>query len=115
MKYLAQTTSATLIFVIATALLSSDALALPHQGVRVDSISAVSSGGTWEVLDYQHVVVTLDTQQRYLLTLTHMCPKLAIAAELGISASGDTVYAGFDYITADGERCLIKGISRLQA
>lgn len=100
---------------IVALLFTSNASALPHQGVRVDSISAVSSGSTWEVLDYQHVVVTLNTQQRYLLTLTHMCPKLAVTAKLGISASGDTVYAGFDYITADGERCLIKGISRLQA
>ncbi len=95
-------------------LLAANAAALPHSGVRVDSISAVSSDSTWEVLDYQHVVVTLDTQQRYLLTLSHMCPKLAVAAKLGISTSGDAVYAGFDYITADGERCLIKGISRLQ-
>ncbi len=115
MNYPAQKTISALFFVIVALLFTTNAAALPHQGVRVDSISAVSSGSTWEVLDYQHVVVTLNTQQRYLLTLTHMCPKLAVAAKLGISASGDTVYAGFDYITADGERCLIKGISRLQA
>jgi hypothetical protein len=115
MTYPAQKTIYALLFVIVALLLTSNAAALPHQGVRVDSIAAVSSGSTWEVLDYQHVVVTLNSQQRYLLTLTHMCPTLAVAAKLGISASGDTVYAGFDYITADGERCLIKGISRLQA
>jgi hypothetical protein len=115
MTYPAQKTISAFFFVIVGFLFTSNAAALPHQGVRVDSIAAVSSGSTWEVLDYQHVVVTLNSQQRYLLTLTHMCPTLAVAAKLGISASGDTVYAGFDYITADGERCLIKGISRLQA
>jgi len=114
MTDLARRALSAIAFAIAPLLLAANAAALPDSGVRVNSISAVSSGSTWEVLDYQHVVVTLDTQQRYLLTLNHMCPKLAVAAKLGISTSGDAVYAGFDYITADGERCLIKGISRLQ-
>ena len=115
MSDLARRALSALVLAIVPLLLSTNVAALPHSGVRVDSISAVSSGSTWEVLDYQHVVVTLDTQQRYLLTLSHMCPKLAVAAKLGISTSGDAVYAGFDYITADGERCLIKDISRLRA
>lgn len=115
MTELARSALTALILTLVPLLLTANVAALPHSGVRVDSISAVSPGSTWEVLDYRHVVVTLDTQQRYLLTLNHMCPKLAVAAKLGISTSGDTVYAGFDYITADGERCLIKGISRLKA
>ena len=101
-------------FFLVTIWLTPTASAIPLHGVHVDSISAVSADSTWEVLDYQHVVVSLEPGQRYLLTLTHMCPKLAVAAKLGISASGDTVYAGFDYITADGERCLIKDISKLK-
>ncbi|XOV84830.1 MAG: DUF6491 family protein [bacterium] len=101
--------------VAVTTLFTASAAALPYEGERVDSFTSVSSDSTWEVLDYQHVVVTLNEKQRYLLTLTHMCPKLAVTAKLGISSSGDTVYAGFDYITADGERCLIKDIARLNA
>jgi len=114
MTNLPRRTLSALVLAIVPLLLATKVAALPHSGVRVDSISALSSDSTWTVLDYQHVVVTLDTQQRYLLTLSHMCPKLAVAAKLGISTSGDAVYAGFDYITADGERCLIKDISRLR-
>ncbi len=99
---------------LALSAITSQVWALPQNGVQVDSISAVSADSTWEALDNQHVLVTLGQSNRYILTLTNMCPALTVAAKLGVSTSGDTIYAGFDYVTADGERCLIRDIQRLQ-
>lgn len=99
---------------LALSVVTAQTWALPQKGVQVDSISAVSADSTWEALDNQHVLVTLGQSNRYLLTLTNMCPALTVAAKLGVSTSGDKVYAGFDYVTADGTRCLIKGIQRLK-
>ena len=64
-------------------------------------------------LDDRHLVLSLSPKQRYLLTLDRDCLGLVFASHLGVSASNNTVYAGFDYITADGQHCTIKAIERL--
>ena len=64
-------------------------------------------------LDERRLVLSLSPKQNYLLTLSRDCRALPSASLLGVSASNHTVYAGFDYITADGERCGIKTINQL--
>ena len=82
-------------------------------GAPVKQIPLVSSISTWQALDNRRLVVSLEDQKNYLVTLTKQCRTLPTAAQLGVSASGNAVYAGFDYITADGERCAIQSISRI--
>jgi hypothetical protein len=85
----------------------------PTIGAPVKQIPLVSNISTWQALDNRRLVVSLDDQKNYLVTLAKQCRTLPTAAQLGVSASGNAVYAGFDYITADGERCAIQSISRI--
>ena len=82
-------------------------------GAPVKQIPLVSNISTWQALDNRRLVVSLDDQKNYLVTLAKQCRTLPTATQLGVSASGNAVYAGFDYITADGERCAIQSISRI--
>jgi len=87
--------------------------ALPPSARDVDRIPMINNLSTWQAIDERRVVLTLSPEQSYLLTLSRDCPSLVYAARLGVSASNNTVYAGFDYITADGESCTINSIERL--
>ena len=89
------------------------AMAMAPVGSPVEKIPFVSSISTWQALDERRLVLSLTEQKSYLVTLTHSCRALPGASHVGVSASNNTVYAGFDYITADGERCAIKHINRL--
>ena len=82
-------------------------------GAPVKQIPLVSNISTWQALDDRRLVVSLDAQENYLVTLAKQCRALPTAEQLGVSASGNAVYAGFDYITADGERCASQSISRI--
>lgn len=88
-------------------------VAMPPVGAPVDKIPWVSNITTWQALDSRRLVVSLNPKQNYLVTLNKHCQALPSASHLGVSASNNTVYAGFDYITADGERCFIKTIKQL--
>lgn len=88
-------------------------LALAPVGAPVSKITLGSNISTWQALDERRLVLSLSPKQNYLLTLTRDCYALPFASQLGVSASNNTVYAGFDYITADGERCAIKAINQL--
>ena len=82
-------------------------------GTAVDKIDLMAGINTWEVVDERHLVLSVGPTHRYLVTLSHSCHTLPYATHLGVSASNNTVYAGFDYITADGERCAINTINEL--
>lgn len=82
-------------------------------GLPVKKITRASDIDSWQVIDRTHVVLSLSANRNYLLTLRQNCTALAVSRQLGISSSNNTVYAGFDYITADGQRCGIQAISRL--
>ena len=88
-------------------------VAMPPVGAPVDKIPWISNVTTWQALDSRRLVVSLNAKQNYLVTLNKDCRALPSASHLGVSASNNTVYAGFDYITADGERCHIKTINQL--
>ncbi len=92
---------------------TAGALAPAPMGSTVDKIDLTSGLNTWEALDEKHLVLSLGSKQNYLVTLTRSCHALPFATHLGVSASNNTIYAGFDYITADGERCAINTINVL--
>ena len=82
-------------------------------GKPVKKIQRASDIVNWQALDRRHLIVTLNSNRDYLLTLRNTCVNLHSAARLGVSSSNNTIYAGFDYITADGQRCSIQQINRL--
>ena len=90
-------------------------VAMPPMGAPVDKIAWVSNITTWQAVDSRRLVVSLNAKENYLVTLNKDCRALPSASHLGVSASNNTVYAGFDYITADGERCQIKTINQLRS
>lgn len=93
--------------------IAQSATAIAPSGSAVDKINLMGGLSTWEALDEKHLVLSLGPKQNYLVTLAHSCHTLPFATHLGVSASNNTVYAGFDYITADGERCAINAINML--
>ena len=82
-------------------------------GLPVTKIHRVSDIASWRVIDRNHLVVSISANRNYLLTLRGVCHGLNHSRSLGISSSNNTAYAGFDYITADGQRCAIEAISKL--
>ena len=87
-------------------------LAMPT-GAPVNKIRFASQIDSWQALDARHLVLSLSASKNYLITLRKDCHSLPRAANVGVSASNDTIYAGFDYITADGQRCAIQTINKL--
>ena len=90
-----------------------DLNAMPEVGVAVEKVSLHKGMNTWHALDERRLVLSQSSADSFLLTLSKRCTALPAAHRLGVSASNNTVYAGFDYITADGERCAIHTINRL--
>lgn len=86
---------------------------LTTPGSEVASIEGLSNISTWQALDERRLLLSLGQKQNYLVTFAKVCHALPYATQLGVSASNNTVYAGFDYITVDGERCAINTISKL--
>lgn len=82
-------------------------------GLPVSKISLASQIESWQVIDRQRLIVNLTRTGNYLLTLRNQCHRLNSFSNLGVSSSNNTIYAGFDYITADGQRCAIRSISKL--
>ncbi|MEM9622760.1 MAG: DUF6491 family protein [Pseudomonadota bacterium] len=68
---------------------------------------------TWHALDLRRVILRFDPEQNYLLTLTRDCHGLTYADHLGVSTSNNAIYAGFDYVSADNNKCAISTISKL--
>ncbi len=100
--------------IFATCLVALPGLAVAlNTGTPVSKISGASKIDSWEALDARHVVLSFSTEKNFLVTLQRDCHSLPRASNVGVSASNDTIYAGFDYITADGQRCAIQAIDRL--
>ena len=93
---------------------SAEQTSLPL-GAQVDKLTLSVGFPTWRALDERHLLLSQKSSGDFLVTLAHTCVMLPTATTLGVSASNQTVYAGFDYITADGEQCAIQSISRLTA
>jgi len=100
--------------------LSQDMLAqgLPAEdllaaGEPVVSIPTANRIEAFRALDGAHVMVLLADRQQYLMTLTRECVGLRFAQHIGVSTSDNTIWVGFDNLTADGHSCPIRAIHRL--
>ncbi len=90
--------------------------AMPTEpGLPVKKIPFASEIDAWQALDKRRLIVSTSPSKNYLVTLRQECHALRFSSRLGISSSNNTVYAGFDYITADGERCAIQRINRISS
>ena len=108
---------------IAGLIATAPALALPppaHDpqgllpaGEPVVSIPTADSIQGFEPLDNEHLMVSTAGRQQYLVTLHRQCIGLRWAQHIGVSTSDNTIWAGFDAVTADGENCPIREIHRL--
>ena len=77
----------------------------------VRSIESADRISGWEQLDDQHVVLQLNAEDHYLITLKSRCLGLNWAQNVGVTMSNNTIWAGFDAITADGNQCEIELIN----
>jgi hypothetical protein len=82
-------------------------------GEPVVSIPTANSIEAFRALDGAHVMVSLADRQQYLMTLNRECVGLRWAEHIGVSTSDNTIWAGFDTLTADGHNCPIRTIHRL--
>ena len=85
----------------------------PSLGETVRSISSANLISGWEHIDAQHVVLSLSSDERYLLTLKRQCGGLSWAQHIGVTMSNNTIWAEFDSVTTDGLQCPIKQINRV--
>ena len=94
---------------------SSPLFAMPPEllGEDVRSIPDADGITGWSHVDNQRVLVNLDQQSTYLLTLKHQCHGLAWAQDVTVTMSNNTIWAGFDAIQADGRACPIHSIRKL--
>lgn len=86
---------------------------LLRAGEPVANIPAADRIQDFEAIDDAHVMVSLAGSEQYLVTLHRQCIGLRWAQHIGISTSDNTIWAGFDAVTADGENCSIREIHRL--
>lgn len=91
-----------------------DPQALRAAGEPVMQIPTAHRIYDFEALDAEHVVLTTVEDTRYLLTLNRECFNLRFARHVDVSTSDDTIWAGFDSLTADGEACSIRTIHRVR-
>ena len=82
-------------------------------GKTVKKINQASHIRDFHPVDNRHLVISISNNKNFLLTLQRDCPSLRFASNLSVSASNNTIYAGFDYVTADGSKCGIESISKL--
>ena len=102
-------------FVAALLLLTAasvHAISPESPGESVQSIPQADRIVDWTFVDGQRVLVNV-SQNSYLLTLKHQCHGLSWAQNVSVSMSNNTIWAGFDTIRADGLRCPIDQIWRL--
>ena len=79
----------------------------------VRSIEFADQINDWEQLDDQHVVLRSSSQNQYLITLRSRCLGLNWARNVGVTMSNNTIWAGFDALTVDGNQCEIEMINPL--
>ena len=102
------------LIILALGLVATQSFGMKSEpGLEVNKIKFANSIDTWQALDARHLLVRISANKNYLLTLRNTCPGLSHSRNVGITSSNNTIYAGFDYVTADGRRCGIQSISKL--
>ncbi len=98
--------------VLAASLMAAPVHALPA-GKEVRNIPAANTLTDWRALDKRHLLLQFTPERRYRVRLSTTCVNLTWADQLGISRSNNTIWAGFDYVLADGRQCSIERIEQL--
>jgi hypothetical protein len=101
------------LLVLAAPPFTSQAVALPPVGEPVTGIEDADRISGFEALDPRRLVVSVGKADNYVLTLAVACHRLAYATNVGVSMADNTIWAGFDYVTADGWQCPIESISKV--
>ena len=91
-----------------------DPAELLRSGEPVTSIPMADALQHFEPLDNAHVMLSTGGEKHYVLTLSRECFGLRWARHVGVTASDNTIWAGFDALTADGEACSIREIHVLE-
>jgi hypothetical protein len=118
----------TLALTIYAASVGADAAAKPtaveqllatHGYQQSESVKAIRSYRitNWTVLDDQHVVLTTEPEQDYLITLTSPCQGLAVAPAIGFSSTAGDL-TPLDKLVIQGDvvktQCPIRRINQLK-
>ena len=82
-------------------------------GAVIDRIQSAHTINGFSYLDNQHMLLSVGPKRHYLLNFRNSCHHLAWADKIDISKSGDTIHAGFDYVTVAGARCEIGEIRQI--
>lgn len=91
-----------------------DPAALVREGTPVSSIPTADTVEDFKPLDDEHVMLST-RDKHYVLTLNRECFGLRWARHVGVTASDNTIWAGFDALTADGQACNIRTIHLVPA
>lgn len=94
-------------------MVSITASAMTPTGSPVKKITSASSISGWHAVDARRLVISFSPTKAYLLTLRRDCHSLNFAANVNVTTSNNTIYAGFDSVTVDGQRCGIQKINKL--
>ena len=89
------------------------AFALPTVGEFVANIPYANEINRFEAIDNQHLLVSVDPERTYVLEFKEQCHRLSFARHIGVSMANNTIWAGFDYVTADGSQCTIDSIQKV--
>lgn len=85
-------------------------MAFQDVGEPVNKISFADRIDGWRVIDDRTIVLRKGASRSYVVHLKTDCRLLKYARNVGVSSSNNTVYANFDYVTADNLRCSIDAI-----
>ena len=96
---------------------SQTSFALPPEshGESVRSIPDAQQISAWTTIDNQRVVINVNATDPYLLTLKQQCHGLGWAQNITVTMSNNTIWAGFDAITVDGNQCEIETINPVES
>lgn len=81
-----------------------------YAGKPVDHFTWLTHYDGWEPISPDQLVVWTDINQAYLIKVAHPCTNLMFARRIGLTSTADTVYAHFDFVRAEGWRCMIQTI-----
>lgn len=83
---------------------------LAHAGKPIARFTWVSSYRRTSAISADQVVVWTDLNRAYLVTVSHPCANLWLAHTIGLTQTGDSVYAHVNLVKADGWTCGIRSI-----
>lgn len=84
-----------------------------YAGPPIKSFTWLGRFYSWEGLGKDKLVVFTTTNDAYLLTIWPPCDLRFTVHTIGVTSTGATIYSGLDSVVADGRRCPIGDIRRI--